>query len=88
MCHLVSQTHDGGYKPFNRTGMATSNSPFLKSSFETTGQVITDSVLSGDFDDLQNPSASLVVGKIAKSGTGIFSVMADLRGKPQGSRDY
>jgi DNA-directed RNA polymerase I subunit RPA1 len=79
--------HDGGYKPFNRTGMASAHSPFLKSSFETTGVVITDSVLHGDFDNLQNPSASIVMGKIPLSGTGIFSIMADLNVKPP-RRDY
>lgn len=68
------QTSEGGYKPFNRTGLANSPSPFLKASFETTAGFISDATLFGDFEDLTSPSASIVLGKIAQTGTGIFEL--------------
>lgn len=68
------QTSEGGYKAFNRTGIANSPSPFLKASFETTAAFVSDATLFGDFEDLTSPSASIVLGKIAQTGTGIFQV--------------
>lgn len=74
----VLQTSEGGYKPFNRTGLANSPSPFLKASFETTATFISDAALYGDYEDLTSPSASIVLGKIAHTGTGVFDVAMPL----------
>lgn len=68
------QTSEGGYKPFNRGGLSNNTSPFLKASFETTGTFITDAALFGDYDSMENPSSSIVLGQIPKSGTGAFQV--------------
>lgn len=70
------QTSEGGYKPFNRTGLSNNSSPFLKASFETTANFVSDAALFGDFDDLGSPSANIVLGKTPNSGTGtVFDVL-------------
>lgn len=71
---LLNQTSEGGYKPFNRMGLANSPSPFLKASFETTASFISDAALFGDYEDLTSPSASIVMGQPAATGTGVFEV--------------
>ncbi|KAM0755051.1 DNA-directed RNA polymerase [Meredithblackwellia eburnea MCA 4105] len=69
-------TCEGGYKPFNRTGLSNNTSPFLKASFETTSAFVAEAALHGDFDDLGSPSSNIVLGKIPKSGTGVFDLRA------------
>ncbi|KAK4047593.1 hypothetical protein OIO90_006134 [Microbotryomycetes sp. JL221] len=69
-------TSEGGYKPFNRTGLSNNSSPFLKASYETTANFVAEAALMGDFDDLGSPSANIVLGKTPINGTGVFGVMA------------
>ncbi|GAA6044684.1 hypothetical protein JCM8097_000001 [Rhodosporidiobolus ruineniae] len=38
-------TCEGGYKPFNRTGLSNNSSPFLKASFETTSGFVSEAAL-------------------------------------------
>lgn len=68
-------TRDGGFKPFSRMGLASSVSPLQKASFETTTGFVRDAVLEGDFDELNNPSARIVMGKLSGVGTGAFDVL-------------
>lgn len=68
-------TRGGGFTPFNRNGLKSSVSPFMKMSFETTLGFLKDAVLEGDFDDLKNPSARIVMGKVGRVGTGAFDVL-------------
>ena len=68
-------TRDGRFKPFNRTGLASSVSPLQKASFETTANFLKDAVLDGDWDDLKNPSARIIMGKLSSVGTGAFDVL-------------
>jgi DNA-directed RNA polymerase I subunit RPA1 len=70
-----TMTRGGGYTPFNRLGLRGNVSPFMKMSFETTLGFLKDAVLEQDWDDLRNPSARIVVGKISGVGTGCFDVM-------------
>ncbi|KAJ3173100.1 hypothetical protein HDU88_004559 [Geranomyces variabilis] len=72
-------TFEGQYKPFNRMGMASNPSPFAQMSFETTTSFLTTATLSGDFDDLESPSARIVLGKVVRGGTGAFEVMVPLK---------
>ncbi|KAG8857445.1 hypothetical protein FRB96_005744 [Tulasnella sp. 330] len=72
-------TFDGGYKPFNRTGIAKSSSVLLKASFETTGAFLSEATLAGDFDDLSSPASSIVMGQPPRSGTGMFGIQAPLK---------
>ena len=68
-------TRGGGFTPFNRMGLKSSVSPFMKMSFETTLGFLKDAVLENDWDDLKNPSARIVMGKVGKVGTGAFDVL-------------
>lgn len=68
-------TRSGGYVPFNRQGMMSSPSPLMKMSFETTCNFLKDAALEGDLDDLANPSARIVTGKLSGVGTGSFDVL-------------
>ncbi|GAA5929576.1 DNA-directed RNA polymerase I core subunit RPA190 [Sporobolomyces koalae] len=67
-------TSEGGYKPFNRTGLSNNSSPFLKASFETTAGFVAEAALHGDFDNMVGPSARIVVGRTPESGTGAFAI--------------
>jgi len=69
-------TFDGGYKPFNRSGISSSSSPLLKASYETTAAFLSDATLYGDFDDLTSPSGTIVIGKPSLVGTGGFDIVA------------
>jgi len=75
----ISQTHAGGYRPFNRTGISNKSSPLLKASFETTVNFLSEAVLRGDFDDLTSPAARIVMGRPSANGTGSFDVRAPNR---------
>ena len=68
-------TRSGGFTPFNRYGLQSSVSPFMKMSFETTLSFLKAAVLEKDWDDLKHPSARIVMGKVGKIGTGAFDVL-------------
>jgi DNA-directed RNA polymerase I subunit RPA1 len=68
-------TFGGGYKPFNRLGLDTNVSPFLKMSFEQTCAFLTKATLEGDADRLETPSARLIMGRRIQGGTGSFDVL-------------
>ncbi|KAF2083270.1 beta and beta-prime subunits of DNA dependent RNA-polymerase [Saccharata proteae CBS 121410] len=70
-----TMTRGGGYTAFNRMGLKSNVSPFMKMSFETTVGFLKDAVLEEDWDELDNPSARIVVGKMSKVGTGAFDVL-------------
>ncbi|KAI9866901.1 MAG: hypothetical protein M1823_009147, partial [Watsoniomyces obsoletus] len=72
-------TKGGGFTPFNRIGLKGNVSPFMKMSFETTVGFLKDAVLERDWDNLDNPSARIVVGRLGKLGTGAFDVLAPVR---------
>ncbi|KAF2272221.1 DNA-directed RNA polymeras-like protein I subunit [Westerdykella ornata] len=74
-----TMTKGGGFTPFNRNGMKGSVSPFMKMSFETTVGFLRDAVLERDWDELRNPSARIVVGRLSNVGTGSFDVLAPVR---------
>ena len=71
-----TMTKGGGFTPFNRIGLKGNVSPFMKMSFETTVGFLKDAVLERDWDNLDNPSARIVVGRLGKLGTGAFDVLA------------
>ena len=68
-------TRAGGFKPFSRMGLESSVSPLHKASFETTTNFVREAVLGRDTDDLKNPSARIVLGKLSNVGTGCFDVL-------------
>lgn len=69
-------TREGTYLAFNRQGIDSSTSAFKKMSYETTCQFLTKAVLDGDRENLDSPSARIVLGKLNGVGTGSFDVMA------------
>ncbi|KAK9701767.1 hypothetical protein K7432_011575 [Basidiobolus ranarum] len=71
-------TFEGGYKPFNRMGIESNVSPFLKMSFETTCHFLTNATVHGDYDTMASPSARIVVGKVVEGGTGSFEIRQPL----------
>jgi DNA-directed RNA polymerase I subunit RPA1 len=71
-------TRNGGFKPFNRMGMRSSVSPFMKMSFETTVGFLRDAVLEEEREVLRNPSARIVTGALSKVGTGGFDVLVPM----------
>ncbi|KAK5114475.1 hypothetical protein LTR62_002410 [Meristemomyces frigidus] len=77
-------TRDGQYPAFSRMGYRGNASPFMKMSFETTLGFLRDAVLEGDWDDLRNPSARIVTGRLGKMGTGGFDVLMPLMEKEKG----
>jgi DNA-directed RNA polymerase I subunit RPA1 len=74
-----TMTKGGGFTPFNRIGLKDNVSPFMKMSFETTVGFLKDAVLERDWDDLKNPSARIVVGRLGGIGTGAFDVLAPVK---------
>ncbi|EGG03566.1 uncharacterized protein MELLADRAFT_75289 [Melampsora larici-populina 98AG31] len=72
-------TSEGGYKAFNRPGLANHVSPFLKASYETTTTFLTDATIFGDFDDLMSPSASIVMGQAPRCGTNSFDLLVETK---------
>lgn len=73
-----TMTREGSYLAFNRQGIDSSTSPFMKMSFETTCQFLTKAVLDGDSDDLESPSSRIVTGKVSKVGTGSFDLLTQV----------
>ena len=76
--HFPSKTFNGGYKAFNRVGIATLPSPLLRATYESSAIFISDASLHGDFDTLTTPSGAIVMGRPIPCGTGTFDVLADL----------
>ena len=68
-------TRCGGYMAFNRNGMSRHPSAMLKMTFETTCQVLQDTVLFNGMDDGKSPSTKLVLGDVVSGGTGSFDLM-------------
>lgn len=69
-------TREGTYRAFNRQGIDSSTSAFKKMSYETTCQFLTKAVLDGERENLDSPSAKIVMGKLSNVGTGSFDIMA------------
>ncbi|KAK6205186.1 alpha subunit of RNA polymerase I [Scheffersomyces amazonensis] len=69
-------TREGTYLAFNRQGIDSSTSAFMKMSYETTCQFLTKAVLDGEREDLDSPSARIVMGKLSNVGTGSFDLFA------------
>ncbi|KAM4808840.1 DNA-directed RNA polymerase I subunit RPA1 [Rhinophrynus dorsalis] len=70
---------EGTYRPLNRIGMQSSSSPFQQMTFETSYKFLKDATMKGAQDDLQSPSACLVVGKVVKGGTGLFDLKQPMK---------
>eukprot|EP00897_Mesotaenium_endlicherianum_P000548 jgi/Mesen1/10494/ME000083S09995 len=72
-------TYEGEYRACNRIGIESSPSPFLKMTFETALHFLMDATLQGNTDDLDTPSARIVLGQVVDVGTGSFDLLQNLR---------
>lgn len=70
-------TFEGVFKALSRGGMAYTSSTFLQMSFETTMAFLKKASILGSSDNMNSPSANIVLGKPVKQGTGAFSLLAD-----------
>ncbi|KAM3939452.1 DNA-directed RNA polymerase I subunit RPA1 [Leptodactylus fuscus] len=70
---------EGTYRPLSRFGIQSNSSPFQQMTFETSYKFLKDATLSGAKDNLQSPSACLVVGKVVKGGTGLFDLKQPMK---------
>ncbi|XP_062988010.1 DNA-directed RNA polymerase I subunit RPA1 [Elgaria multicarinata webbii] len=70
---------EGVYKPLNRFGMQSNSSPLQQMTFETSFKFLKEATMLGSHDELQSPSACLVVGKVVKGGTGLFDLKQPLK---------
>lgn len=71
-------TRQGTYLAFNRQGMETSTSSLMKMSYETTCQFLTKAVLDNEREELESPSARIVLGKLSNVGTGSFDLLTKI----------
>jgi DNA-directed RNA polymerase I subunit RPA1 len=71
-------TREGTYLAFNRQGIDSCTSSFMKMSYETTCQFLTKAVLNSDREDLKSPSSRIVMGKLNLAGTGSFDLLAKM----------
>ena len=72
-------TRGGGYVPMSRRGMGDCASPFLQMSFETTCTFLTKAAQEGLVDEMESPSARIVLGKVPRLGTGAFELLVPLQ---------
>ena len=70
--------YEGEYKSYNRVGMENNPSPFTKMTFETSLAFLSKACISGQVDNLESPSGSIIMGKNISFGTGAFDLYNDL----------
>ena len=71
-------TRSGDYLAMNRAGMLECPSPFLQMSFETTTNFVVRASMLGQEENLESPSARIVLGKVTKVGTGCFDLLVPI----------
>jgi DNA-directed RNA polymerase I subunit RPA1 len=69
-------TYDGEYKPMNRIGMTDVSSTLLQMSYESTSVFMVDAALHKRNDNMNSPSANIVMGTPIRHGTGAFECIA------------
>jgi DNA-directed RNA polymerase I subunit RPA1 len=69
-------TFDGGFKPMSRIGMEDCSSTLLQMSFETTAHFLKKAAMSSKVDNMESPSANIVLGQPIRHGTGSFALLA------------
>ena len=69
-------TFDGGFKPMSRIGMEDCSSTLLQMSFETTAHFLKKAAMSSKVDNMESPSANIVLGQPIRHGTGSFALLS------------
>ncbi|KAK7006062.1 hypothetical protein SK128_003660 [Halocaridina rubra] len=67
-------TCEGKYKACNRAAISTCASPIQKMSFETCVQFLKSSLLHGEIERMNSPSANIAVGQPPKVGTNAMHI--------------
>ncbi|XP_034038228.1 DNA-directed RNA polymerase I subunit RPA1 isoform X2 [Thalassophryne amazonica] len=70
---------EGVYKPLNRHAIRSNSSPLQQMTFETSYKFLKQATMLGSHDQLESPSACLVVGKVVRGGTGLFELKQPLQ---------
>lgn len=68
-------TFMGGYMPLNRMGMKHKGSPFQQITFETSMTFLASAATFGLTDNMESPSAKLILGQPPNLGTGKFTCL-------------
>jgi DNA-directed RNA polymerase I subunit RPA1 len=72
-------TFPGVIKAMNRNWMKESVSPFLKMSFETSCNFLTEAASYREVDRMVTPSSQIAIGQAPSVGTGIFDLFMNLK---------
>ncbi|XP_004925181.2 DNA-directed RNA polymerase I subunit RPA1 [Bombyx mori] len=67
-------TYNGIFEPMSRKGMEASSSPLQQMSFESSLLFLKDAILNSKKDDLRSASSCLMVGRLCRTGTGVFDL--------------
>jgi len=67
-------THTGEIRAMTRNGISTSASPFLKMSFESTTRFLASTASRGDYENMNGPSAAIVLGLAPRVGSGLCDI--------------
>lgn len=70
-------THTGEIRAMTRNGMASSASPFLKMTFESTTRFLATAASRGDYENMKGPSAAIVLGLAPRVGSGLCDLRHD-----------
>eukprot|EP00512_Aurantiochytrium_limacinum_P000745 CAMPEP_0171488598 /NCGR_PEP_ID=MMETSP0958-20121227/2288_1 /TAXON_ID=87120 /ORGANISM="Aurantiochytrium limacinum, Strain ATCCMYA-1381" /LENGTH=1959 /DNA_ID=CAMNT_0012021713 /DNA_START=133 /DNA_END=6012 /DNA_ORIENTATION=- len=68
-------TYEGGYRALNRGGMESATSPFVRMTFETSTNFLTQAAMEGETDALVSASSRLCLGQLMTTGTGAFDLL-------------
>ncbi len=71
-------TQEGGYRGFNRVDIAQAPSTFQKITFETSVKFLSEAVMYGTRDNIDNPSAAIAVNATYRGGTGSVDLVTKL----------
>ncbi|ULU07363.1 hypothetical protein L3Y34_018837 [Caenorhabditis briggsae] len=80
-------TFTGQIQPFNRGAMSSSSSPLQKMTFETTMAFLREALLQGEEDNVNSPSARIVMGALPRGGTGSFDLILDTKMQSEREED-
>ncbi|KAJ3217845.1 DNA-directed RNA polymerase II subunit rpb1, partial [Chytriomyces hyalinus] len=80
--HLVLlvevMTHRGGIMSITRHGInRTDAGPLMKCTFEQTVDILLDAAVHGEKDGIRGVAESVLVGAVAKMGTGAVDILLD-----------
>lgn len=70
-------TFSGAYRSFNRVGMETASSPFLKMTYETSMQYLMRACMMKEKDNCKSASSRIICGLTPQTGTKCFELITE-----------